>query len=818
MVDSLTFGQSDWIPVIAVVGCVLFLLVLIGYLRSSLSWPIKVIAILLRSVAIGLVLLSLLDPMIARQRPKSQSNWLGMVVDDSRSMKAVIGDSDADFDKAELSKPWKDRLSSNAEWQLKLADDFRIRRYRFGNRLEAIDDMAEIHLDANQSLITNSIELLSERMRGVPTAGLLLFSDGHGIQSKPNSVEKPPVDWKSLGFPIYPVDLGDISQKPDLRLSTISVKQSDFEAAPATINAVLEEESLSGRTVQVDLVDSQSKVVQTQKVKLDRGASGQPIEFRFRPEESGVQTYRLVATLLDEIASPNPALSQLPPSDKGPAKEKRSTIERTLLNNERSIVVDRGHGPYPILYIAGRPNWEHKFLRRAISEDAELQMVSLVRIAKKEPKFSFRDSKVDSANPLFAGFEDVTNEEKEQYNEPVFVRLGVADSSQLQKGFPGTTDELFKFKAIIIDDIEYDFFTADQQSLLRQFVSIRGGGLLFLGGTESMRGKGFRESVLAQMLPVYGEDRVETSNQLDLKQAPSIRYQLTREGWLEPFLRTADNENSQQKQLDAMPTLKVLNEAGGLKPGAIVLAEAELKEADKPKKPALIAQRFGKGKSACLMIGDMWRWGVHHQENTSAPLHQAWRQIIRWLIADVPNPISMSVEPAEGSLSGQSAKLRVEVKTADFKAKDNVEVEIEVIRPDGSSLVGSAEPADGKSGVYEFSLITVNEGAYQARASILDRDGSPLGTAQVGWVYEPSFVELEKLGTNRNFLTAIARETGGEVIRPTDLESFTKRLQRKPLPITETELEPLWHQGWLLGLVLACLGTEWWLRRRNGLQ
>jgi hypothetical protein len=818
MVDSLTFGQSDWIPVITVVGCVLFLLVLLSYARAQLSWPIKLTAILLRSVAIGLVLFSLLDPMIAKQRPKSQSNWLGMVVDDSRSMKAVIGDSDSDFDKAELSRPWKDRLSSNSEWQLKLADDFRILRYRFGNRLEAIDDMAEIQLNANQSMIASSIELLAERLKGVPTAGLLLFSDGNGLQANPSPLEKPPVNWKSLGFPVYPVDLGDLVQKPDLRLSTVSVKQSDFEAAPVTINAVLEEDGLSGRTVQVALIDSQWKAVQSQKVKLDRGTAGKSIEFRFRPEESGVQSYRLVATLLDEVAPPNPSLSQLPSSDKETIKEKRSTVERTLLNNERSIVVDRGHGPYPILYIAGRPNWEHKFLRRAISEDAELQMVSLVRIAKKEPKFSFRDSKVDSANPLFAGFEDVTDEEKEQYNEPVFVRLGVADSTQLQQGFPGTTEELFKFKAIIIDDIEYDFFTADQQSLLRQFVSIRGGGLLFLGGTESMRGKGFRESVLAQMLPVYGEDRLETSTPLNLKQAPAVRYHLTREGWLEPFLRTADNETAEQKQLDAMPTLKVLNEAGGLKPGAIVLAEAELKDADKSKKPALIAQRFGKGKSACLLIGDMWRWGVHHQENTSAPLYQAWRQMVRWLIADVPNAISMSVDPVEASSSGQSAKLRVDVKTADFKARDNVEVQVEVIQPGGSNLVGIAEPADGKSGIYEFSLITLNEGAYQARASVLEQDGSTLGTTQVGWVYEPSIVELEKLGTDRNFLATIARETGGEVIRPGDLESFAKKLEGKPLPITETELEPLWHQGWLLGLVLACLGTEWWLRRRNGLR
>jgi hypothetical protein len=818
MVDSLTFGQSDWIPAVAVVGCVLFLLVVLSYIRAQLSWPIKIISILLRSLAIGLVLFSLLDPMIARQRPKSQSNWLGLVVDDSRSMKALIADKNSDFDEAKLSSIWRDRLSSNASWQQKIEDDFRVSRYRFGSRLESIDDMAEIGMNQNQSSIANSIQLLAERLEGVPTAGVLLFSDGQGIRANQTSLISEQRDWKSVGFPIYPVDLGELAQKPDLRLSTVSVKQSDFEAAPVTINAMIENDGLTGRTVQITLIDSESKTVQTQKVKLDRATAGTPIEFRFRPEQSGVQSYRIVASLLEEVTQTPTSSPSKPTSENGNSKGSRSTIERTLLNNERSIVVDRGHGPYPILYIAGRPNWEHKFLRRAIAEDAELQMVSLVRIAKKEPKFSFRDSKIDSANPLFSGFEDVTDEEKEQYNEPVFARLGVTDGQQLQKGFPGTAEELFKFKAIIIDDIEYDFFSADQQSLLRQFVSIRGGGLLFLGGSESMRGKGFRESVLAQILPVYGEDRIESSNQLDMKHAPAVRYNLTREGWLEPFLRTADNESAEQKQLDAMPTLKVLNEAGGLKPGAIVLAEAESNDATKQNKPALIAQRFGKGKSACLLIGDMWRWGLHHESSTSAPLYQAWRQMIRWLIAEVPNPIAMSVEPAVASSSGQSAKLKVSVRTADFKLLDNVEVQIEVIRPDSADLKGAAEPTGGKSGEYEFPLLTENEGAYKARATVLDRDGSTLGTTQVGWVHEPSIVELEKLGTNRAFLEKIARETGGEMLSPTDLDSFAKRIQGKPLPISQIELEPLWHQSWLLGLVLGCLGTEWWLRRRNGLR
>ena len=77
--------------------------------------------------------------------------------------------------------------------------------------------------------------------------------------------------------------------------------------------------------------------------------------------------------------------------------------EATLVNNERQVVVDRSGGPYRILYVCGRPNWEFKFLRRALAEDPQLELLGLVRIARREPKFSFRGRAGESTNPLFRG-------------------------------------------------------------------------------------------------------------------------------------------------------------------------------------------------------------------------------------------------------------------------------------------------------------------------------------------------------------------------------------------------------------------------------
>ena len=83
-----------------------------------------------------------------------------------------------------------------------------------------------------------------------------------------------------------------------------------------------------------------------------------------------------------------------------------AAAEATLANNERTIVVDRGKGPYRILYVAGRPNWEFKFLKRAVEEDEQVQLVGLLRVAKREPKYDWRGHTGETSNPLYRGFDD----------------------------------------------------------------------------------------------------------------------------------------------------------------------------------------------------------------------------------------------------------------------------------------------------------------------------------------------------------------------------------------------------------------------------
>ena len=101
------------------------------------------------------------------------------------------------------------------------------------------------------------------------------------------------------------------------------------------------------------------------------------------------------------------------------------------------------------------------------------------------------------------GFDSQDDDTTEQHDEAVFIRLGTRDKEELRGGFPKDAETLFEYDAIVIDDLEASFFTEDQKSLLQQFVSLRGGGLLMLGGQESFVGGDYAKTQIGEMLPVY---------------------------------------------------------------------------------------------------------------------------------------------------------------------------------------------------------------------------------------------------------------------------------------------------------------------------
>jgi hypothetical protein len=451
-----------------------------------------------------------------------------------------------------------------------------------------------------------------------------------------------------------------------------------------------------------------------------------------------------------------------------------------------------------------------------VQEDKEIELVGLIRVAKREPKFDFRGRAGETSNPLYRGFGEQSADEVQRYDQPVLVRLNTRDELELRNGFPRTPEDLYGYQAVIVDDVEAEFFGPDQAALLQKFVGERGGGFLMLGGMETFQQGNYYGTPIGDLLPVY----LERAAEMPKPAAGPWRFQLAREGWLQPWARLRDNESDERARIEAMPASEIFNRVGAIKPGASVVAS--VRDSRGAEQPALAVQRFGRGRSAALMIGDVWRWGMQNPA-AHADMDKAWRQLLRSLVADVPQRIEMTAEPIPDDANG-AVRLQVRVRDAKFQPLDDASVAIAVAPVSFSAGAAGvspvrliAEPGASEPGLYEATYVPRQSGGFRATAEVRNAAGIDLGRAEAGWSTDLAAEEFRSLTPNVALLEEIARRTGGEVIAADKLDEFVRQLPRRKAPVMEAWSFPIWDTPAVLAFALGCLVLEWGLRRWKGM-
>ncbi len=743
-------------------------------------------ALLCKLLVFALLLLMLLEPTVVKRVPKSGQNDILMVADDSASF------SLPDASGKPVGDAVKSAAGREAAWMKALEKTFRVHGFSFDDRIHERASFEGLQFKGVRSALAGSLDSLVQRHAKRPVAAMLVFTDGNATDAA--QLEK--MMTGKPAFPIFPVVVGLEKSPPDLALASVAVTQTPFEDSPVALTAKVAAHEFGGEGIALVIRDESGKVVQTEKHKLGPGQQEHTFMTRFRPAKTGISFFTV--SVVKEAAIP--ALGDA-------AKLKAASGETALENNQRVVAIDRRSGPYRVLYVAGRPNWEYKFLRRSLEPDDEVKLAALIRMAKREPKFQWRGREGETTNPLFRGFKPDEADEAQRYDQPVLKRLNVMDATELADGFPKTPEELFgKFRAVVLDDVEAAFFTQEQLDLLERFVSLRGGSLIMLGGQESFRLGGYEHTPVGRMLPVY-LDRARVT-----RPAEEARFVLTREGWLEPWMRLRATEPEEEQRMAGMPAFFSVNQSAAIKPGASILATVT--DSQRKSHPAWVVQRYGNGRVAAVTVGDIWRWGMNDPAS-QADMAKSWRQLFRWLVVDVPDRVELQVS-IEPSGSHELVRPQVRVRDAAFRPQDDATVSIDVQEPDGSHIVQGAEPGVSEPGLFELSSHAGAAGAYRVKATVKDATGQVVGEAATGWALNPAADEFASLMPNRPLMERLAAWSGGRVLALGDLPSWVESLSELDMPVMETRSEPLWHRWWMLAGIVALLGMEWWLRRKQG--
>jgi len=454
-------------------------------------------------------------------------------------------------------------------------------------------------------------------------------------------------------------------------------------------------------------------------------------------------------------------------------------------NNARSVLVNAPGRKRRVLVIAGAPGFEPSFMARAWAADSGLEVDSVVRKGKNADG---RDT---------------------------FVIQAAADrANALSAGFPERREDLYVYDALVIDDVEGEFFNRAQLAMVAEFVSERGGGLLVAGG-RSLGGRGLIGTPLEPVLPVELDERrggVARASFTSAERSAPNQLVVTSDGETHPIMRIgASGANDTRAKWAGLPPLAASTPLGPARPGASVLAVVS--SPDGGVFPAVAVQRYGQGRSMIFGGEASWRWRMLAAAADRS--HELfWRQAVRWLSTTSPDPVSVSTP--EALEPGDTATVDIVARDASFLPVADARVTATVSLDGGYEQALPVRRSDAP-GHFTAMLAPARPGLYRIHAEAV-RGARSMGASDRTIYVGGNTREFADPRLNEGFLRRVARDSGGRYVRASDASRVLSWLDDSARRTADPEQRDVWDRSWTLAIVIVLLCAEWTLRRRWGLR
>jgi len=730
---TLELAWPWWAYLAALLGFAALVAWALGYARFEAHMRPVDRAVLggVRTALLAVLLLTLLGPVLVVDTDEPTRGAVVVLLDDSLSMRVsdVDGQSRADFVRHHFA-PGSGTISSRLDTR------FDVRYFAFSGAIEPLGPGRDLTFSGPRGDLAGALTRIMRQGAARSVAAVVLVSDG-GFERGPE-LDGALLELRASGVPLHGVGIGRARFETDLEIADVRLPGGVLRGDTVEAVAVLRQRGLADRTVEL-VVEEESVIVADRKLTLpaDGGLVRVSIPITFDTSGPRRLTFRTDVAPGEQLADNN-------------------LLTRTVSVRDHRIEV---------LHFEGEPRFEVKFLRRAVADDDNIRLVSLVRTAENK-----------------------------------YYRLGVEDPSELAAGFPDSEADLFRYDAIVIGSVEAALLSADQQAALRAFVERRGGGLLFLGGRHAFAEGGYADAPLAGLMPVVLAGRATEFRQ-------RVRVGPTAAGLRDPVLRLDPKAESDVWQ--RLPKLTVLNPIRALKPGATALLEG-LDQSGDPL-VLLATQRYGRGTVAAFPVHNTWRWQMHVDVPPDDLTHEIlWRQMLRWLARPAGDRLQIRVRPAH-AVPGQSVVAEVEAYDAQYLPMDEAELKVSLTSPLGRvseyPLTRSAE----EPGVYQVRLPVADTGRYD-----LEVDASVDGLPPVSASVRVSADGQEFFGAelDRAGLSSLAAGTGGQYFAGDQAGNVIAAIDDTVAVRSVVRRLPLWDMPALLLALLILLCGEWLYRRR----
>ena len=637
-----------------------------------------------------------------------------------------------------------------------LDEHFMVRYYTFSGQTQRVDSIRQAVLpEGHETNLTNALDRVLTDFKGIPLAGVVLLTDG-GDNSADVPLNKAE-ELRNLGIPLHIIGLGGETFAEEREILDVTVSKGVEETTGAEVDVKVRSWIDEAEPVTFNIFRGDELVFSESKRLKGDGRIDQ-FTFFYEPQEQGAQEYEVrIDAAQDELNTANNAI-------------------KTLIDTRKDTI--------RVLYFEGHLRSEFKFIKRALEDDRVVDFTSISRTGTGK-----------------------------------MYRQGIKTPDELAGGFPTTEEDLFKFKAILLGDVEASAFSLEQLQLIEKFVRVRGGGFLMLGGRNTFAEGNYWDGPIADVLPVeldLNRRLVIPPQFVDIRESAEdqgFSFTPTAAGYESPILKLASDPSANQSRWSVMPGLTSINYLGAIKPGALVLAE---KPDDRfgPAEPLLVVQRYGRGRSAALATASTWRWQMQLDVNDRQH-ERFWRQLVRWLTASARSHVSVDLDQYRVA-PGDEMLIQAYVYDDRYLPQDDVSLRALLSDPFGGIHEVVVQPELTEAGTYTTTYSPQDEGVYELEV-FAEKDGVSAGSQKQSFLVRPSNKEYYNATLKRSFLENLAGSNNGFYYEPGEAETIPTNLRSRRTSTSVFRAEYVWDMPLLFGLVLLLLSIEWIYRRRKGL-
>ena len=699
----------------------------------------------LRLALIAVLALCLLRPVLVVRAAVAQQNVVGVLIDDSASM----GIADADG-QPRGARALGSFLAADGASAADLRQRFAVRPFRVSSSATAVSGADAFTTAGDETRLADALQAARQALSGLPVAGLVLVSDGVDTTDQP--LDDALLALRAEGIPVFTVGVGSDSLARDVQVERVALPRRVLKGSTLLVDITLRHQGFGGQTVTLD-VEDEGRLVATRPVVLPQAGGPITVPVRLTLDEPGPRVLRIRVPAIDG--------------------------EMVTGNNARDLLVTVEERREKILYFEGEPRFELKFLRRAVADDAQLEVVTLQRTA---------DSK--------------------------FLRLGVDSPDELVTGFPRTREELFAYRGLMLGSIEAGALTGDQLRMVAEFADVRGGGVLVLGGPRALAEGGYAGTAVGEALPLLLDAGARSAPGGRQGILQRVIVQPTSEGERLAVTQLGADAEASRARWASLPPVTTINRVGGVKPAATVLLRG--RTAAGAEVPVLTQQRYGRGRTMVFTPQDSWVWQMHASMAVDDMTHETlWRQMLRALVDEVPEVVDVRLS-ADRVTPGGSIDVVATVVDAAFVPLNDVTVRATVTGPSGEVTESPLTWTGTVPGEYR-GRVTIPVGGWHEVVVEGQRDGASVGRSVTHVRGAAGDAEFFDAGRQVPVLRHIAESTGGRYFDIADTGSLAEALRYTGRGVTRVEEHDLWQMPVVLLVLLGLMAAEWIYRRRVGL-